>query len=65
MTITIQQANALIERFSTAMLNNDSNCKSAICKIENRYIRISVMYRYKAVVFTDTLTNEKVVKSYE
>ena len=54
----------IIRKFSTAMLRDDSSCKTALCNIGGRFVRISIVYAQKAVVFTDPPTNKQIIKFY-
>ena len=60
-----KQAETLIEKYSTAMLRNDSSCKTTLCNIKGILVRISIVYTQKAVVFTNVRTDEQIVKFYE
>ena len=62
--ITLQQAESLIDKYATSILRNDSSCKTALCRIKDRYVRISIVYSCKSVVFTDPPTQEQIVKRY-
>jgi len=62
--ITLQQAEELISKYSTSILRNDSSCKTALCNIKDRYVRISIVYSCKSVVFTDPPTNKQLIYNY-
>ena len=52
----------LIDQFSTAILADTSERKTAIMCIDKVYFRVSMMYAYKKVVFTHERSNNTVVK---
>lgn len=60
--ISFKHAESLVAQYSTAIITSTNERKTAICNVGGRYFRVSIMYTYKSVVFTDTKTNETVVK---
>lgn len=62
--IELKAVLALIERTSLSILRKDNAVHTALCKVNERYFRVSIVYDCNSVVFTDTKTNEQIVKLY-
>jgi len=60
--ITLEQAEWLLSKYSTAIIRNDDSCKTAVMCINNRYFRMSIVYSYNTIVFTDPKTDKQIVK---
>lgn len=64
MGITLQQAEALINKYSVTLLRNDDSVKTVVCCVQNRYFTMSIVHKLKAVVFTDHIDDKRIVKFY-
>ena len=57
-------AERIIKEYGTAILRNDSSCRTAICEIDKKYIRVSIVYSTRSVVFTEPQTKKQIIKNY-
>jgi hypothetical protein len=62
--MTLLEKSEVIIKEHLDVVRNNADIKVALGRYKDRFIRITICYAHKTIVFTDTITSEQVIKSY-
>jgi hypothetical protein len=62
--VELDSIKTLIKKYATGILRDDASVLSALCCVDKIYFRVSIVYKYKSVVFTDPKTEKQIIKYY-